>query len=193
MNNPKVEPKWKFLSLMAVLVAGGLLVSCAAMAVDSTGHFSRAKLAWDKGEYDQALAEYQAVINQTGEDAAARHNRALIYLEMGRASDARDEALRAVQLAPAEGRYHLTYGVALMLLHEPDLAGAKEQLLASIRPMKYDKDASGLLRVYYNLGLVSQQSRLIVDARKWYRMALAIDPNDEATLTALASLEGRER
>lgn len=184
---------WKGLTLAAAMAAGGLLVSCTAMAVDSTGHFSRAKIAWESGEYDQALSEYQAVIDLAGDDAAARHNRALIFLELGRASEARDEALRAVELVPGEGRYHLTCGVALMSLREPDLDGAKKELLASVKPMKFAKDAPGLLRAYYNLGLVSQQSRLIVDARRWYRMALAIDPNDDVTLTALATLEGSGR
>jgi len=193
MNNHKTNSPGKGWSLAAALVAGGLLVSCAALAVDSTGHFARAKMAWDRGEYDLALSEYQAVINLTGDDAAARHNRALIYLELEHGPEARDEAKRAVELAPEEGRYHLTYAVALMYLREPDLAEAKKQLLASIKPMKYAKDATGLLRAYYNLGLVAQQSRLIVEAYRWYQMALAIDPNDEDTLTALATLEGSER
>jgi len=193
MNNHLLNPVWKGLLLGAVLVGGSFLVSCPAMAVDSTGHFSRAKIAWDRGEYDDALAEYQAVINLSGEDSAARHNRALIYLEMARFPEARDEASLAVKLAPSEGRYRLTYAVALMSLAEPDLAEAKNQLLASIKPMTYDKDAQGLLRTYFNLGLVCQQSRLIVDARKWYQMALAIDPNDEVTRGAMETLEGTER
>jgi len=193
MNNRPAKPAAFPLALLALLAMGGLLVSCSAMAVDSTGHFSRARQDWDRGEYDLALAEYQAVINLQGDDAAARHNRALIYLEIGKASEAREEAARAVELAPEEGRYHLTYGVALMSLREPELPEARTQLLASIKPMKYAKDSQGLLRAYFNLGLVSQAGRLIVDARKWYRMALAIDPNDEATLTALATLEGTER
>ena len=193
MNNRPINPLSIRQLLGAILAAGWFLVPCASMAVDSSGHFSRAKLAWDRGEYDRALSEYQAVINLSGDDAAARYNRALIYLEMQRASEARTEVARAVELAPEDGRYRLTLGVALMSLREPDFSGAKAQLLASIKPLRYAKDAQGLLRAYYNLGVVAQQGRLIVEAHKWYQKALAIDPNDEATLTALATLEGAER
>jgi tetratricopeptide (TPR) repeat protein len=193
MNNRKAKFGGLGMALIAAAAVYGLLMPGPALAVDSTGHFSRAKVAWERGEYDNALAEYQAVINLIGDDAAARHNRALIFLELGRAPEARDEASRAVELSPEEGRYRLTLGVALMSLREPDWEAAREEFLSAIKPMKYDKDEQGLLRVYYNLGLVAQQGRLIVSARKWYRMALKIDPNDEATLTALASLEGRER
>ncbi len=192
MNKTSSKAKKVFLPAAALALAVCFLVPAAQAVVDASGHFSRAQFAWEQGDYDTAMAEYQAVINLLGDDAAARHNRALIFLETDRIADGRAEAARAVELAPEEGRYRITLAVALMTGKNPEDGKAREELLTGVRFLNADEDAPGLVRAYYNLGLIAQRRRALPEARRWYRHALQLDPNDEPTLTAMESLEGQK-
>ena len=93
-------------------------------------------------------------------------------------------------MAPDNGRFHLTLAVAMMAQKKPDLKAARGQLETAVRILWADDDAGGLVRAYFNLGMIAQQGRHFPEARTWYRKALGQDPNDEATLAAMESLEG---
>ncbi len=176
----------RFLALCAAALAPAI-----GGAVDAAGHFARARYAWQSGQYEAALAEYEAAIELQGEDSAARNNRALIYMETGRLPEARLEAERAVELAPQEGRFRITLAVVLLTVAPPEYEDARSHLLKAVRYLKRKRDAPGLLRAYYNLGYICQRRAEYRQARGWYKLALGINPNDEPTLTALEAMEGR--
>src|SRR6185369_10010020 len=95
------------------LLVGGLVLSGSAVAADADSHFAIARRAQAEGKWDEALRHYQAVLMLHGDDAAVRHNMALIYLAFPDLERARPQAERAVQLSPKEGRYEITLAVII--------------------------------------------------------------------------------
>ncbi len=174
--------------LVALLVGPG---ATPAVAADAQVHFDRAREAFTRGLYQQALAEYDAVLELTGEDAAVRHNKALVYLAMKDSARAADEARRAVDLAPREGRYRITQAVAMLSMDPADWKGAEGALHAAEKLLKRVRDHVGLASAYDNLGFIAQHARDYPAARRWYTLALRHNPDDEKAREALDAL-GRQ-
>lgn len=175
------------------LAALGLLAAAArpASGADAPVHFDRAREAFAAGKYQEALAQYDAVLSLTGEDAAVRHNRALVYLAMTDPARAADEARRAVALAPKTGRYRITLAVALLSSTPVDEPGAEAALRAAEKLLKRARDHDGLATTYYNLGWLAERRRDYVQARRAYALALRHNPDDDRTREALAAMGGR--
>ncbi len=171
-------------ALAALALAAGI-----ALAASPDTHFERAGQAWGAGDRDRALKEYDAALQTGGESAVIRHNRAILFLELNDAATARDEARRAVDLAPKEGRYRTTLAAAWMAGAKPENRKAKGILKGAVRLLGAARDHVGLARAYYNLGLVARRLGDLDEARRDLRLALDHDPANEAVKVALESLE----
>jgi tetratricopeptide (TPR) repeat protein len=171
------------------LAAALALAAGLALAAPPDTHFERAGQAWQEGDRDRALKEYDAALSTGGESAVVRHNRALVLLEMKDAAGAREDAARAVALAPKEGRYRVTLAAAWMAGEKPENKKARGILKAAVRLLGAARDHVGLGRAYYNLGLVARRLGDMTGAKRDFRRSLDEDPAGEAARTALESLE----
>jgi len=171
-----------------LLAAGWLFASRQALAADSAIHFARAEAFHADGNMRDALREYDAVLALEGENAGVRHNRALIYLEIGDVSMARTEAGKAAELEPHEGRYRVTYAATWMAGEDADLPYARTLLLSAIKFLDKARDHSGLDAAYYNLGVVAQRLRKNEEARRYYTLALENNPADDRAAAALDAI-----
>ncbi len=174
----------------------GAAVMCAlfalprpAPAVDAATYFERARSEEKDGNHKAALEDYEAVIRLKGEDDAVRHDRALIYLKTGNPERAREEAVRAVQLVPKNGRYRITLAVVLMAQAEPELSSARSHLRKAVSIMKRRRDHPGLADAYFNLGVIERQKGRLVRARQYYLLAYDENPADESIRKALSILD----
>jgi tetratricopeptide (TPR) repeat protein len=170
-------------------LAAGFMLPVSAGATDSGIHFERAQAAYADGRYEDALAEYDAILKLTGEDAAVRNNRALCLLALTQYDRAKEEASRAIELAPAEGQFYITLAVIELTMQPPDLKGARSRLLTGVKYLKRARDHEGLGVAYYNLGVIAQRRRKYEEARDWYRLALEHDPSNGDARQALRTLD----
>lgn len=173
----------------ALSIAASLLLGAGtSFAADAATHFARAEAFRADGNTRDALREYDAVLALGGEDAGVRHNRALIFLDLGDVAMARTEAGKAAELAPREGRYRVTFAATWMAGEDTDLKYARTLLLGAVKLLDKARDHAGLDAAYYNLGVVSQRLRKNGEARKYYELALENNPADERAAAALDAI-----
>lgn len=173
---------------LAAAICGVLAAGGTGWAADAATHFARAEAFHADGNTRDALREYDAVLALGGEDAAARHNRALIFLEVGDIAMARTEAGKAAALAPREGRYRVTFAATWMAGEDADLAYARTLLLGALKLLDKARDHAGLDAAYYNLGVAAQRMRRNGEACKYYQLALEQNPADERAAAALDAI-----
>lgn len=172
--------------------AGMILLAVAAPAAAGDALFEEARAATREGKYKEALATYDAMLRMHGEDASVRHNRCLIYLEIGELGLARAEAKRAAELVPDEGRYRITLAVTYLMEDRPDLRRAESILRRAVRLLDKKRDYTGLASAYYNLGVIEQRRLDLVEARRLYEQALQYNPADKNVRLALDILPPTE-
>lgn len=179
---------------LCLLLACGL-VPVAACGADAAYHFSMAKRMQAEGKWDEALRHYQAVLTLRGDDAAVRHNMALIFLAFPDLDRARPQAERAVRLDPKDGRYRVTLAVIVLngaskdpLEARPALEEAEAILKVAVKHLERAKDHPGLATAYYNLGTIHQRRNQYRKARDYFRLALKWNPDDQRALNALEDL-----
>ncbi len=172
-----------------------LLCPAAGRSADANHHFATARQAQAEGKWDEALRHYQAVLTLRGDDAASRHNMALIYLGFPDLVRARPQADRAVALSPKEGRYRITLAVIVLAgaskepnAAKPVLGEAEGILKDAVKLLDRAKDHQGLATAYYNLGTIAQRRNQYKRARDLYRQALRKNPDDQRALNALEDL-----
>lgn len=175
------------------LLLASLWLAPAAWATDAATHAARALQAWQAEDRDRALAEYQAALDMGGEDAAWRHDRALIFLERRDWTNAREEAQRAVALAPKDGRLLVTLAAAWMSGDAPDPKKARRLLKEAVRLLKFARDHVGLGKAHYNLGLLARGAGDLNGARREWEEALREDAANEDARGALALLTSPPR
>lgn len=175
--------------LGCALVLATLVFAHVAWAAGVDPRFERAQAAAREGKYRDALKAYAAILRMRGEDAAVRHNRALIYLELQDAVRAQDEAEWATKLAPKEGRYRVTLAVSYLSLEHPKFKKARSALKKAVRLLRKRRDYPGLGNAYYNLGIIAQRHLKLEEARRYYRQALQYNPADKSARQALEVLE----
>jgi len=183
------------LGFMTVMVLPWLALATPAIAADANAHFATARQAQSEGKWDEALRHYQAVLTLRGDDAAVRHNMALIYLAFPDLDRARPQAERAVALSPNEGRYAITLAVIVLAgaprepqAAKPVLEQAEGMLKDAVRRLAQARDHQGLATAYYNLGTIAQRRNQHKKARDFYRQALKNNPDDQRAMNALEDL-----
>jgi tetratricopeptide (TPR) repeat protein len=177
----------KTMTAVTILLTG-FLAFRPAFGADARSRFERAQALTREGDFKGALEDYEAILKTTGEDAAVRHNRALLFMKTGEIDKAREEARLASALDRKEGRYMVTLGVTWMAGDKPDLKKASAFLRKAVRLLKIKHDHEGLALAYFNSGVVSQRRRNLEEARRYYEMALDLNPADMNAREALGAL-----
>ncbi|MEN8662766.1 MAG: tetratricopeptide repeat protein [Lentimonas sp.] len=83
-----------------------LILFAQALKADS---FSDGVTAYEQGEYEQALNHFDTAVAEN-ETAAARHNMALSYFQLGQPAEAAWHIERGLRLAPLKEEYHYKLG-----------------------------------------------------------------------------------
>lgn len=177
--------------LKAALAALVLFVGPVARAADTL--FEQAQEATREKNYKEAIKVYGAILSMHGEDSAVRHNLALIYIEIGDIARARQEAKRAIELKSKEGRFVVTLAVTYLVGEKPNAKRARSILRKAVRLLKKGRDYDGLANAYYNLGVIAQRRRDLIEARRLYEVAIGYNPADERIRLVLDALPSSTR
>ena len=86
------------------------------------------------GDYDNALAQYRALLEQNDKSAEVHNNLGLLYQDRGQTDDAVKQFQRAIALDPKHVSAHNNLGVALMRANRLDAAAAELRVALAADP-----------------------------------------------------------
>lgn len=116
-------------------------------------HFTVGTIALQQGEWQHAIDNFSAAIDEDPDDTEALEHRSTAYLAAGNAADAFRDADRAVELDPSELAYKAR-GLAAMALHHNEAAYDDfNEALGFLSA--WDTNESMLSELYYLRGLAS--------------------------------------
>jgi Flp pilus assembly protein TadD len=147
---------------------------------------------YDRGQFDDAIAELHAFIGRVGPNpastyrtVAARNLVALSLAHQGKLAEAVEEFHLALQMDPRNPDLHGNLG--FLLLQQNNFAGARQQY------EDYLSVRVGTPFVLTSLGVALQKLGRVDDAKERFRQALAIDPNDVNARSRLAQASRPQR
>jgi tetratricopeptide (TPR) repeat protein len=123
---------------------------------------------YSQGQFDSAIAKYQAAVQLQPENAELHHNLGNAYERKGSYAEAAAELRKAIGLKPAYAEAHMSLGLALYEAGDLAGAGAEEQKALEIRP--------GYPEACDNLAMVRIQQKQFDAAIDLLHRALALNP-----------------
>jgi Tfp pilus assembly protein PilF len=149
-----------------------------ATAPPPVNHFGRALYFQGVGDFDNALAQYRALLEQNDANAEVHNNLGLLYQERNQLDDAIKQFQRAIAIDPRSVKAHNNLGVAYMRSSRPDVAAAEFRFALASDPHNVES--------LVNLALVQRSGGRIADARALLRRALTINPRSAGSHYNLA-------
>jgi tetratricopeptide (TPR) repeat protein len=167
-----------------------------------------------RGQLDEARANYDRLLEQDPNHADALNLRGLVARQMGRHDEAIEYVRRAIALVPTQAAYHGNLAEAYRGLGRTEEAIACYQTAVNLQPTaavahinlaillgqagRSDEAIAGFrqaiaidpneLNARYYLGAALEGKGLLADAMVCYHDALAIDPQHNPSLVRLAAL-----
>jgi tetratricopeptide (TPR) repeat protein len=214
--------------LGVLCVALPLLASCARMRrlpapapiriVDEVpearamGHFLKAKVALDAGDYDTAIKEYENVIAADPKATLPRLRLANLYVRAGDLEAANKQCAAVVAASPQNVEARLLWAGVLTALERDDEALVQYDDVLKLEPdnqeaylylgalhAKHNRTEEALatfeklieinpssVLAYYYVGRVQAMRKAYPEAEKAFREALRLSPRSEQIVTALA-------
>jgi len=137
------------------------------------GHCNLGLALFQKGQVDDAIAQYEKAVEIYPNYVAAHYNLGNALLQKGQLDKALAQYEKAVEIDPNDAEAHINLGNALFQKEQLDEAVAQFQKALEINPN--DAEAQ------YNLGNAFFQKGQLDEAVAQFQKALKIDPNSFAT------------
>src|SRR5271166_6066450 len=137
------------------------------------GHCNLGLALFQKGQVDDAIAQYEKALEIYPNYVAAHYNLGNALLQKGQLDAALAQYEKAVEIDPNDAAAHINLGNALFQKEQLDEAVAQFQKAVEINPN--DAEAQ------YNLGNAFFQKGQLDEAVAQFQKALKIDPNSFAT------------
>ena len=144
------------------------IMAIATPAVDMYKKFEQAVELGNKGQYDEAIAEWKELVATHPDDARIHNNLGAALGHVGRNAEAIPEFEKALELDP---QYHATdgnLGRALLAVGRPD-----EAILSFQKGVQFTPDSADL---HNDLGLALSRKGRIDEAQAEFAKALEINP-----------------
>jgi tetratricopeptide (TPR) repeat protein len=140
-------------------------------------------LAFDRGDWDAALAQYRRVLEARPDHLEALTNAGKVYAVKKERRLAADLLRKALELRPGHAAALSTLGG--LLIEEGDLSRAQETLEEALRNATSRETR---LSAYGNLGILHLRKREPALARRCFESVLELDPGDRQARAALERL-----
>jgi Flp pilus assembly protein TadD len=137
------------------------------------GHCNLGVVLFEKGQVDEAVAQYQKALEINPNYLAAHYNLGNALFRKGQQDEAIAEYQKALEINPNDAEAHINLGNALFQKEELDEAVGQFQKALEINP----NDAEA----HYDLGNALFQKGQLEEAVAQFQKALEIDPNSFAT------------
>jgi protein O-mannosyl-transferase len=137
------------------------------------GHCNLGVVLFQKGQVDDAVAQYQKALEINPNYVAAHYNLGNALFQKGQLDQALAQYQKAVEINPNDAEARINLGNALFQNEQLDEAVAQFQRAIEINP----NDAEA----HYNLGNALFQKGQLDEAVAQFQKALEIDPNSFAT------------
>jgi tetratricopeptide (TPR) repeat protein len=134
-------------------------------------------LAYAGGDFEAALAQYQAAIARNPEDAESFSNLGQVLVKLNRPAEAIPHLQRAAEILPSRWAYQFNLARAYGLLGQWEPAVAGYRRAQTLFPNDY--------ATAFNLGQALHKQGDEVGAVEAYQQAIAIEPNDPSFRMAL--------
>jgi Tfp pilus assembly protein PilF len=141
-------------------------------------HFGLALYYQRVGNFDDALTQYRALLEQNDASAEVHNNLGLLYGDHGQGDLALEQFRRAIAIDPRYVKAHDNLGVALM--RGGDLTGAAAEFRVVLAADPREVEAM------VNLALVQKASGRTPEARDLLQRAVALDPRSAGSHYNLA-------
>jgi Flp pilus assembly protein TadD len=134
-------------------------------------------LAYESGNYQEALSIYRAALTRDPNDSETLSNMGQVLVRLGRTEEAVPLFQRAIGLAPDRWAYRFNLARAHGLVGQWNDAIAEYQAARRLFPNDYVTE--------FNLGLALHKAGNEAEAVDAYKRAIALDPNDPSFHMAL--------
>lgn len=144
------------------------------------------ELGWSlfqKGQYNDALAEYKKAIDLDDKNYRAYYDLGLAYREVKKYDLAISTFQKALEIAPKSFEAHYDLGVVYQQTGKLDQALQEFQLAYKLNP--------GSTEIIYSMGQIYEQMNNIPEAKYQYKSALEFDPKFTKAQEALNRLGGQ--
>ena len=198
------------MKLLGALLTLVVLAGCPNQAKnDSTNALNAGNKALGQKQVETALNEYQKAVERYRENHLAWYGMGLAYMEKKDYDKAADSFQHAVELAPEQAMYQMTYGIAL---YEKTIENARqdqakkqnkkpEEVQVDVSGLSFEKPMQalqeaikqnpGLWRAHYRLGDIYRDSDKPKEAAEEFSQAIKTNPRDANPYIALGELYRR--
>ncbi len=137
---------------------------------------------FQKGQYNEALAEYKKATELDDKNFRAYLNLGIAYKQVEKMDIAISTLQKAVELSPKSYEAHYYLGLAYQLNNKLDQAVQELELSDKLHP--------GSTQIIYDIGQTREKMGNIEEAKKEYQSALQFDPQFAKAQEALSRLGG---
>ena len=141
----------------------------ASPTTQTLQNLEKAAALHQQGQFGQAEAIYQKILNIEPKNVLALHLMGLVALQTGHHKNAVDKISQAIEINPNVASYYSIQGVALQELKEFDAAVASYDKAIALKPDYID--------AYYNRGIALQELKQFDAAVASYDKAIAFKPD----------------
>jgi superkiller protein 3 len=141
-------------------------------------HFAKGNEFTRAGEYEKAIAEFEAALKKDPKNVSAMSNLGVVYYHLERLDDAITQYQKAIELAPKDA--DIRSNLAAAYVQKGQLDSALEQYQAAINANPQ------LAEAYFGLGVVYQQMEKKDEAIQAFEKFQSLDTGKDPTATNLA-------
>lgn len=138
---------------------------------------------FQKGQYNEALAEYKKATELDEKNFKAYLNLAIAYSQVEKTDIAITTFQKAIELNPKSSEAHYYLGKTYEKNEKIDLALQELQISEQLNP--------GSTQIIYDIGQIHEKKGMIAEAKKDYSDALGFDPKFAKAQEALDRLGGK--
>ncbi len=135
----------------------------------SRGHFKLGLILGRRGQFDEAIKEFQRSLELEPKQARVHNNLALIYASQGKLKDAINEYQGALAINPKDAVVHYNLGIFWARLERLDDAIGEFQISLNLNPLNAN--------AHNSLGAIFAQQGRLVEASREFKTALQIEPD----------------